>query len=163
MSASPKTDSASGRMRAPCAVYSASSIAEPSPAPCWMTTSWPWSDSSRTPAGVSATRYSSVLISVGTPTFKTQSFLVDELAPAQRQPEVDAVARGVQRPAGELLDAADPVAERVPVAVELARGLLPLAVAFDERLERAHQLPPVGALALLDGREDRVAEQPQRV
>src|SRR5690349_23786756 len=42
---------------------------EPSPAPDWTTTLWPRSTSSRTPAGVSATRYSSVLISVGTPTF----------------------------------------------------------------------------------------------
>src|SRR4051812_33458170 len=128
-----------------------------------MTTSWPWSESSRTPAGVSATRYSSVLISVGTPTFKARSFLVDELAPAQGEPEVDAVPRGVQGASRQLLDAADPVAQRVAVAVELARRLLPLAVALDERLERAHQLAAVRALPLLDGGQDRVAEQPQRV
>src|SRR5215211_1118477 len=135
------------------------------PAPAWTSTSWPWSVSSRTPAGVSATRYSSVLISVGTPTFKAGSFRwsVDELAPAEREPEVDAVARGVQGAPRELLDAADPVAQRVPVAVELARGLLPLPVALDEGLERAHQLAAVGALALLDRGEDRVAEEPQRV
>src|SRR4051794_23714005 len=42
---------------------------EPSPAPACTTTEWPRSTSSRTPAGVSATRYSSVLISEGTPTF----------------------------------------------------------------------------------------------
>ena len=56
-------------MRAPWASNSASGIVLPSPAPAWMNTSWPCSASSRTPAGVSATRYSSVLISVGTPTF----------------------------------------------------------------------------------------------
>ncbi len=69
MSASANTAWASGRIFAPCETYSASPIADPSPAPAWTTTSWPCSTSSRTPAGVSATRYSSVLISVGTPTF----------------------------------------------------------------------------------------------
>src|SRR3954454_24510899 len=44
---------------------------EPSPAPAWTSTLWPRSTSSRTPAGVSATRYSSVLISVGAPTFNS--------------------------------------------------------------------------------------------
>src|SRR3954447_16518676 len=165
MSDSPNTAAASGRMRAPWEVYTSSAIAEPTPAPAWMSTSWPCSVSSRTPAGVSATRYSSVLISVGTPTFNAGSFRwsVDELAPAQREPEVDAVARRVQGAARELLDAPDPVAQRVPVAVELPGRLLPLAVALDEGLERAHQLAPVGALALLDRRQDRVAEEPQGV
>ena len=55
--------------------------------------------SSRTPDGVSATRYSSVLISVGTPTFMGVLSVsgggggVDELAAAQGEPELDAVAR----------------------------------------------------------------------
>src|SRR3954447_2108538 len=141
-------------------------MAEPRPAPACTTTSWPCSPSSRTPDGVSATRYSSVLISVGTPTFTCGSFRVsgtDELAPPRGEPEVDAVTRGVQRPAGELLDAADPVAQRVPVAEQLPGRALPLAVALDEGLERAHELATVRALALLDGREDRVAEQPQRL
>src|SRR4051794_7976990 len=135
------------------------------PAPAWITTSWPCSLSSRTPAGVSATRYSSILISVGTPTFNAGSFRWSggELAPAKGEPEVDAIASGVEGAARELLDAADPVAQRVAVAVELPRRLLPLAVALDEGLERAHQLAAVGALPLLDGREDRVAEQPQGV
>src|SRR4051794_13446704 len=131
-----------------------------------MTTSWPCSTSSRTPDGVSATRYSSVLISVGTPTFTWVPFgesRSDQLAPSQGEPEVDAVARRVQRAAGELLHPADAVTERVAVAVELPRGALPLPVAFDERLERAHQLAAVGSLTLLDGGEDRVAEQPERL
>ena len=52
-------------------------IALPSPPPAWITTSWPCSASSRTPAGVSATRYSSTLVSVGTPTFiRPTPFLV---------------------------------------------------------------------------------------
>src|SRR3954470_16528535 len=42
---------------------------EPSPAPDCTCTLWPRSVSSRTPDGVSATRYSSALISDGTPTF----------------------------------------------------------------------------------------------
>src|SRR4051794_7846256 len=131
-----------------------------------MTASWPCSTSSRTPAGVRATRYSSVLISVGTPTFTCRSSFCSvayQLAPAERQPEVDAIARGVQRPARQLFDAPDPVAQRMAMTVQLARGALPLAVALDERLERAHQLAAVGALALLDRGEDRVAEQAQRL
>src|SRR4051794_8454009 len=165
MSDSANTAAASGTIRAPWEVYSPSMIAEPSPAPACTTTSWSCSTSSRTPAGVSATRYSSVLISVGTPTFTCRSSLslADQLAPAEGQPEVDAIARGVQRPARQLLDAPDPVAQRVAMTVQLAGGALPLAVAFDERLQRAHQLAAVRALALLDRREDRVAEQPQRL
>src|SRR6476469_8648008 len=99
-------------------------MAEPSPAPAWTTTSWPWSASSRAPDGVSATRYSSVLISVGTPTFTSDlarcgggggqgsSRLgrlgaadgIDDLASAQREPELDAVARGAEVAPGALLD-----------------------------------------------------------
>src|SRR5215212_5950169 len=86
-----------------------------------------------------------------------------ELAPTAREQEVDPVAGGVERPPGQLLHPPDPVAERVAMAVELARGPLPLPVALDERLERAHQLPAVGALALLDRGEDGVAEEAQRV
>ena len=51
MLASANTASASGRIVAPWAVYCSSVIAEPSPAPCWMNTSWPASTSSRTPDG----------------------------------------------------------------------------------------------------------------
>src|SRR3954469_17853168 len=131
-------------------------------------TSWPRSVSSRTPDGVSATRYSSVLISVGTPTFNVCLSVggggsADDLAPAQGEPELDAVARGAEVAAGELLDLADPVAQRVAVAVEPPGSGLPLAVALDERLERAHQLAAVVALAVLDRAEQRLAEQPQRV
>src|SRR3954469_13235503 len=142
-------------------------MADPSPAPAWMRTSWPWSASSRTPDGVSATRYSSVLISVGAPTFiwgSSSSSLswrsLQELPPAQGEPEVDAVARRVQRAARELLDPADPVAQRVAMTEQLLGGPLPLPVALDEDLERAHQLAAVGALTRLDRRQDRVAEQP---
>ena len=67
----------------------------------------------------------------------------DQLPRPQRQPELDAVPRGAQVAAGQLLDAADPVAQRVAVAVQLARGALPLAVLLDERLERADQLVAV--------------------
>src|SRR3954462_9616201 len=169
MSDSAKTDSASGRMRAPCSTYSPSGIADPSPAPSCTTTSCPRSASSRTPAGVSATRYSSVLISVGTPTFMGvgpfSGFLGsgDELAAAQRQPELDAVAGAAEVAARQLLDLADPVAERVAVAVQPPCRGLPLPVALDERLERAHQLAAVVALAVLDRPEQRLAEQAQRV
>ena len=49
------------------------------------------------------------------------------------------------------------------MAEERLRCALPLPVALDERLQRAHQLAAVGALGLLDRGQDRVAEQPQRV
>ena len=139
----------------------------PSPRPRrpGSTTSWPCSTSSRTPDG---RERDAVLVGLdlgGDADLHGCASLVvvDELAAAQGEPEVDPVARRVQRPAGQLLDAPDPVAQRVAVAVELARGPLPLPVALDERLERAHQLAAVGALALLDRGEDGVAEQPQRV
>src|SRR5213076_2226716 len=65
--------------------------------------------------------------------------------------------------ARELLDLADPVAQRVTMAVQAPRRGLPLPVAFDERLERAHELAAVMALAALDRPQQRLAEQPQRV
>src|SRR3954463_1900088 len=112
MSAWSNTAWASSTMRAPWAVYSSSAIAEPSPAPFCTMTSCSCSTSSRTPEGVSATRYSSVLISVGTPTSIGDDLSsLEELAPSQREPEVDAVARRVQGAAGELLDPLDPVAQ----------------------------------------------------
>src|SRR4051812_10409350 len=89
--------------------------------------------------------------------------VTDDLAPAQGEPELDPVARGSEVAAGELLDLADPVAQRVAVAEQAPRGGLPLAVALDERLERAHQLAAVVALAVLDRAEQRLAEEAQRV
>src|SRR5262245_2229897 len=129
-----KTALASGRIVAPWASYSLSGIVLPSPAPDCTSTSCPRSVSSRTPAGVSDTRYSSVLISVGTPTFIASldpSSWVHQLARPQREPELDPVPGLRQVAAGELLHPPDPVAQRVPVAVELARGALPLAVLLD--------------------------------
>src|SRR5919106_1203139 len=87
----------------------------------------------------------------------------DDLAPAQGEPELDPVAGRSEVAPGELLDLADPVAQRVAVAGEPARRRLPLAVAFDERLERAHELTAVVALAVLDRAEERLAKQAQRV
>ena len=70
-SASAHTSSAVSTICAPAALKSLSEIAEPSPAPAWMSTSWPRRVSSATPAGVMATRYSLFLISVGIPTRMT--------------------------------------------------------------------------------------------
>src|SRR5215218_4425013 len=89
--------------------------------------------------------------------------MADDLAPAQGEPELDAVAGGAEVAAGELLDLADPVAQRVAVAVQAPGGGLPLPVALDEGLERAHELAAVVALAVRDRPEQRLAEQPQRV
>ena len=55
--------------RRPAATYSASANADPAPASCSTTTSCPRATSSCAPAGVSATRYSSGLISLTTPIF----------------------------------------------------------------------------------------------
>src|SRR3954454_15318318 len=137
-------------------------MALPSPAPDCTSTSCPCSASSRAPAGVSATRYSSTLVSVGTPTLTIQLRSVhptgaqrtvhggqplssvlcplfsvhssDKLPSPQRQPELDAVARARQVAVGELFDPPDAVAQRVPVAEQLARRTLPLAVLVDEHL-----------------------------
>src|SRR5918995_5796883 len=152
-------------MRAPWAVYSMSGIVEPTPAPAWRITSWPCSTSSRAPAGVSDTRYSSVLISVGTPTFMrlASSLSRNQFSSSQRQPELDPVARVRQVPPGQLFHPPDPVAQRMPVAVKLACRPLPLAVLLDERLERADQLVAVLAGRVLERAQHAVAVEPQRV
>src|SRR5688500_17530313 len=151
-------------MRAPCASYSSSGTVLPTPAPDWISTSCPCSTSSLTPAGVSDTRYSSVLISVGTPTFmRCRSSLGNQLSGPQREPELDSVAGARQVAARELLHPPDPVAQRMPVAVELARGALPLAVLLDERLERADQLVAVLAAPVLERPEHAVAVEAQGV
>src|SRR5690606_12881886 len=139
-------------------------------------TSWPRSVSSRTPIGVIATRYSSGLISVGMPTRITRHLLrfasggvavvevsSHQLPCSQRQPQLDAVRGPGQIPTRELLDLANPVAQGVAVAVELARGPLPIAVVLDERLERPQQLAAVLALGPLDRVEQAVAVEAQRV
>src|SRR3954451_9280759 len=67
-SASSQT-SCPGASEAPTAEYASSSNELPPPAPASTSTSCPSRTSSRAPAGVSATRYSSALISFTTPTF----------------------------------------------------------------------------------------------
>ena len=64
---------------------------------------------------------------------------------------------------GQLFDLAHPVAQRVAVAVDLARGALPLAVLLDEGFQRAQQLAAVLLVALLDRAEDAVAVELQRL
>ena len=66
-SAEAQTSSASSRIFAPVRTKSASGMDEPAPAPFWTQTVCPADVSSRTPAGVSATRHSSVFTSLGTP------------------------------------------------------------------------------------------------
>src|SRR6266576_2148071 len=59
---------ARGTSVAPAARYASSEKPDPSPAPCSTSTVWPSPTSDSTPAGTSATRFSAVLISLGTPT-----------------------------------------------------------------------------------------------
>jgi hypothetical protein len=69
ISAAANTASASGAIVAPWAAYWESLKPLAAPAPCWTATSCPRSVSSRTPAGVIDTRYSSAFVSLGIPTF----------------------------------------------------------------------------------------------
>src|SRR6266480_5533738 len=58
---------ARGTSVAPAARYASSEKPDPSPAPCSTSTVWPSPTNDSTPAGTSATRFSAVLISLGTP------------------------------------------------------------------------------------------------
>ena len=66
-SAAAHTSSGESRIFAPVRAKSASGMDEPSPAPFWTHTVCPAEVSSRTPAGVMATRHSSAFTSLGTP------------------------------------------------------------------------------------------------
>src|SRR5688500_3010454 len=68
ISAFAQTSAAVGTMRAPNASYCASSNPLPSPAVCSISTVCPLLTRASAPPGVSATRFSFVLISLGTPT-----------------------------------------------------------------------------------------------
>ncbi len=61
------TSSAVARICAPAATYVSSANPLPMPAPCSSSTVCPWLTSASAPAGASATRFSFVLISFGTP------------------------------------------------------------------------------------------------
>src|SRR4051812_16610917 len=67
-SSAPLHASSTETIRAPARSYASSANELPSPAPRSTSTSWPRCTSSRAPAGVSATRYSSGLISLTTAT-----------------------------------------------------------------------------------------------
>src|SRR5919112_1107117 len=79
----PQASSAVGTIVAPAPTYSSLLMEDPTPASCWMNTSWPWLVSSCTPIGVIATRYSWFLTSLGTPTF-TSSLLAEGPTPTGR-------------------------------------------------------------------------------
>src|SRR5512135_2506332 len=68
ISALAHTSSTEPAMVAPTARYASSAKPEPNPAPCSTSTVCPSPTSASAPAGTSATRYSAVLISFGTPT-----------------------------------------------------------------------------------------------
>src|SRR5207248_11631999 len=81
----------------------------------------------------------------------------DQLLRPQREPELDAVVCAAQVPARELLDPLDPVAQRVPVAVAVACGALPVPVAIDVGLERAEEFTGIALIGVLDRAEDALA------
>src|SRR3954470_3099650 len=60
----------------------------------------------------------------------------DEFPCSQRKPELDPVTGVREVSPCQVLHSPDPVPERVPMAIELARGALPLSVALDEGLHR---------------------------
>src|SRR4051794_26824027 len=88
---------------------------------------------------------------------------LDELPCAKGQPQLDPIRRPRQIPPRQLLDLADPVAQRMAMAVQLPRRPLPVAVVLDERLQRAQQLPAVLALRALDRLQEAVAVEAQGV
>ena len=75
-SADAHTSSGSSTIFAPVRTKSASGMDEPSPAPFSTRTVWPAEVSSRTPAGVMATRHSSVFTSLGIPTIMGYSSML---------------------------------------------------------------------------------------
>src|SRR5205814_3067174 len=99
---------------APTVAYSSSRIPLPAPAPASTSTVWPRSTSARTPAGVSATRCSPGLISLGAPTITRLSYRTTRA----RRRRIDVCAlrerRGVASLSSMSIVAATPVAERVP-------------------------------------------------
>src|SRR5256885_16444799 len=68
ISALAHTSAALGTSVPPATRYASSANPEPRPAPCSTSTLCPSPTSDSTPAGTSATRFSAVLISLGTPT-----------------------------------------------------------------------------------------------
>ena len=78
-SAAAQISSASSMMVAPVRSKSVSGMDEPSPAPFCTSTVWPAEVSSRTPAGVIATRYSSAFTSVGIPTIMAAPLLYSSM------------------------------------------------------------------------------------
>src|SRR5277367_4294 len=94
-SASAHTSSAVAISCAPAALKSLSAIAEPSPAPAWIKTSWPRRVSSVTPDGVIATRNSLFLVSVGMP--MRIHAIVKKVRPGSKDHEDTAVEFGNAR------------------------------------------------------------------
>src|SRR5207247_6876916 len=74
ISALAHTSAAFGTSVPPAARYASSGNPDPSPAPCSTSTVCPSPTSDSTPAGTSATRFSAVLISLGTPTIMRSPF-----------------------------------------------------------------------------------------
>jgi hypothetical protein len=73
---------------------------------------------------------------------------VSDVEAGESEVEIDAVAHGGHVAAGELLDALDPVAQRVDVHVELLGGALPRAAGFQKRGECADQVRAVQSVVV---------------
>src|SRR3954468_3711987 len=179
MSACSQTSSTPA-IRAPTAVYWSSWNALPSPAPVSTSTSWPRRTSSRAPAGVSATRYSSVLISRTTPIFISLSCRLGGVEAQKEQERRE--RRRVLELAEPLRDLLDRPAHELDLLVLLRRCVAVLDVLREEdlgvfgadpgRREEASEVTPATAgearllqqLAFrgLEGRLACAVERPRR-
>src|SRR5919109_232691 len=79
------------------------------------------------------------------------------------QPELHPVVRGGEVTAGELLELAHSVPERVAVDEQLGRGGLPAGVVVEERSERGDQLTTVLLVVPVERGQDGVSERPEGV
>src|SRR2546423_4989843 len=120
MSAPDQTSWAVGTIWAPARSYRSWGMAEPSPAPSWISTRWPAWVSSRAPSGVSATRNSLSLTSTGTPMSTGEPLLPRVRTPGRipwsaRSPgDEQQAGDGLGIADGAVLDRGDGVVERHP-------------------------------------------------
>src|SRR6266567_1639841 len=99
---------------------------------------------------------------LGRPAVARPARRVQQVAGPKGQEELHPVAGRGQVAAGQLLDLAHPVAQRVPVHEQVGRGGLPPGVALEERPERRDQLAAVDSVVPVQRGQDAVGERRQR-